>query len=399
MHPTCDGDGMKPTSQEGKSATRRRHAPGGRKPTMLYRGLFEFSEVSLWEEDASEVRAYLEGLKRSGINDIRTYLDYHPEEVAKCAAMVKVMAVNSATLDLYEASNPDELISNLDKVLGEESYELLKRILIAIAEGQTEFEADALNRTLKGRKKHFLMRWKVAPGFENTYERVWIEMTDLTEHEHFARELDDTDRRYKMLAEYVNDVIWTMDMGLEFTFVSPSVERALGYTVEEMLGLPYHQLLTPASLEVAMAAIAEELAPEAMRKRDPRRSRVLELEFIRKNGSRMWGELNISFMLDRDNLPSGLIGVVRDITDRCLAKAELERKEAEERLQDSEAGYRAIFEMANDGILIHDADTGRILDVNNRTCELFGYSRKQMLDLDIGAISGGGKVRLRRTMP
>lgn len=316
---------MKSTTDEATGVDVSRAAGDTSAPPGLYRGLFEHSPVSLWEEDASEVKAYLDGLKDSGADDIRTYLDYHPEEVAKCASMVKVLAVNAATVALFEAENPAALLANLDKVLCEESYDALKQTLIAIAEGSTRFEGGAFNRTLTGKKKHFLMRWSVAPGYEDTYERVWISMLDLTEHELFAKELDDTGKRYRMFAEYVNDVIWTMDTGLNFTFVSPSVEKTLGYSPEEIMTKQMGELLTPSSLEVAMAAVAQELAPEAMRNRDPRRSRVLELEFITSNSSTLWGELNMSFMLDEDSIPTGIVGVIRDITDRRVAGEALER--------------------------------------------------------------------------
>ena len=540
---------MNPTTDEAQGAS---HACATKVPASedLYRGLFEASPVSLWEEDASDVKKYLDDLKQSGAGDIRTFLDYHPEEVAKCAGMVRVLAVNTATADLYEAEDAAAMLANLDKVLCEESYDVLKQILIAIAEGQTRFEGDAFNRTLTGKKKHLLMRWSVAPGFEDTYERVWISMVDLTEHEQFAKELDDTGKRYRMFAEYLNDVVWTMDMGLSFTFVSPSVEKTLGYTADELMNKQFEELLTPASLEVATAAVAEELAPEAMRKRDPRRSRVLELEFVTKSGSNLWGELNISFMLDKDNMPTGIVGVIRDITDRHFAreamerswqaqnvlndllqislednprdamleqmlsrivevpwfgaeatggillkeadadllvrKAEsglseelvnacerrrvgecfcgaaaasgqivfragdggeearpcqpqgarsqycvpfasggnllgvlnlyldpnhtcsekemkflsaiggvlassLERKQAMETLRKSEASYRAVFDNASDSIFIHDAETGRILDVNRKTCEVFGYTHDQMLTLNVGDISAEGE--------
>jgi PAS domain S-box-containing protein len=541
---------MKPTPDEAEGGGGSTATLAPSRAEDLYKGLFEATPVSLWEEDASEVKKYLEDLKSSGAGDIRTYLDYHPEEVAKCAGMVRVIAVNAATADLYEAEDAAALLANLDKVLCEESYDALKQILVAIAEGEASFETDVMNRTLAGKKKHLMMRWSVAPGYEGTYERVWISMVDLTEHELFAKELYDTGKRYRMFAEYVKDVIWTMDMGLNFTFISPSVERTLGYEPEEIMSMQFHDLLTPASLEVATAAVAEELAPDAMRNRDPRRSRALELEFATKNGSSLWGEVNISFMLDSENVPTGIVGVIRDITDRHLAGEALERswqaqkvindllqtslediprdemlelmltrlvevpwfesgakgaillmeeasdtlvlraqsglagdrvnacekrrlgdcfcggaaasgqimyragssgpdgrpcqveeahsqycvpltssgnilgvlnlfldpahacsekemeflsavgrvlasslarKRTNDNLRRSEASYRAIFDKASDGIFVHDPLTGRILDVNRKASEMFGYRRDRMLSLDVGAISADGE--------
>jgi len=66
-----------------------------------------------------------------------------------------------------------------------------------------------------------------------------------------------------------------------------------------------------------------------------------------------------------------------------------ERKWMEEKLRESEANYRTIFNEANDAILLHDLHTGTILDVNQRMCEMFGYTRDEALTLNVGTISSG----------
>jgi len=66
-----------------------------------------------------------------------------------------------------------------------------------------------------------------------------------------------------------------------------------------------------------------------------------------------------------------------------------ERKWMEERLHESEANYLTIFDEANDAIFVHDQDTGNILDVNKRMCQMFGYTQEEALNLNFGAISSG----------
>src|SRR4030043_2338068 len=55
------------------------------------------------------------------------------------------------------------------------------------------------------------------------------------------------------------------------------------------------------------------------------------------------------------------------------------RKEAEEMLRNSEISYRRLFETAQDGILLLDADTGQITNVNPYLIEMLGYSHNEFL--------------------
>ncbi|MBK6276942.1 MAG: PAS domain S-box protein [Gammaproteobacteria bacterium] len=71
------------------------------------------------------------------------------------------------------------------------------------------------------------------------------------------------------------------------------------------------------------------------------------------------------------------------------AAAELERIRADAALREAEASYRAIFEAAEDPIFVHDWDSGAILDVNNKACEVYGFPRQELLRLSVGAISAG----------
>ncbi len=64
---------------------------------------------------------------------------------------------------------------------------------------------------------------------------------------------------------------------------------------------------------------------------------------------------------------------------------------AEAALERSETSYRAIFESAEDCIFVHDWDTGAIVDVNPTACRTYGWSREEMLRLDVG------DVQLERT--
>ncbi len=73
--------------------------------------------------------------------------------------------------------------------------------------------------------------------------------------------------------------------------------------------------------------------------------------------------------------------LVRDIT---------ERKAAEDALRESEANYRGIFEGVQDAIMVQGLDR-QILDVNQRACEMYGYTREQLLALTIADLVPPGR--------
>ena len=88
------------------------------------------------------------------------------------------------------------------------------------------------------------------------------------------------------------------------------------------------------------------------------------------------------------------------------AGAELEQLRAVDALRQSEASYRAIFESAEDAILIHDWDTGEVIDANPKACETFGYGREELRRIPVGGLSSGvapftpeqarGRIRLAK---
>jgi diguanylate cyclase (GGDEF)-like protein/PAS domain S-box-containing protein len=151
---------------------------------------------------------------------------------------------------------------------------------------------------------------------------------DITQRKQAEEALDESERRYRLLAENTSDLIWTMDLSLRYTYMSPAVTRMRGYSVEEIVGTTVQETMTPASLEVARKALTEELALERDGGADPNRSRKLELEMYCKDGSTIWTEMNMTFLRDADDRPIGILGVTRDISERKQAEAALRTKDS-----------------------------------------------------------------------
>ena len=131
------------------------------------------------------------------------------------------------------------------------------------------------------------------------------------------------EEQYRLLAEQVNDVIWSADLHWNWSYVSPSVKRFCGFSVEEAMQLPIDTVVTPSSLQLTREhvgrAIAEALDnPGAMGK-----PLVLELEHKCKDGSTVWAEVNATLVPGEDGRPVRWVGVTRDITARREIESQL----------------------------------------------------------------------------
>ena len=139
--------------------------------------------------------------------------------------------------------------------------------------------------------------------------------------------LRDSEIRFRLLAENATDVIWTMTLGGAFTYVSPSVERLTGFSVEEVLNMTLEEYLTPGSLEKVQALIARELAGGSVNRKDPIN---MEVQQHTKSGEIIDVEVSSNWILDEEGHPIGVRGATRDI--RARKKAERERNELEAQL-------------------------------------------------------------------
>ncbi len=137
------------------------------------------------------------------------------------------------------------------------------------------------------------------------------------------------EQRYRLLADNVSDVIWSVDLGMSFTYVSPSAVKLHQWSAEEWLSLQVKDVVTPESFKQLSRALSEELARDGLPGVDPNRSRVMEIQECRKDGSQFWAELRAAFIRDEEGRPVGIMGVTRDISERRQAEAEKQKLEAQ----------------------------------------------------------------------
>ena len=183
------------------------------------------------------------------------------------------------------------------------------------------------------------------------------------EREKAVQALAESERGYRLLAENASDVIWTMDVNFQITYVSPSIQRLRGCRPEEALTEKMEDLLTPASLQVVRKVFPEERAMERSGRKDHFPTQTLELELKRKDGTTVWTESKISLVRDSGGRIVEIIGVTRDISER--KRAENEKASLEEQFRHSQK-MEAIGRLA--GGIAHDFNN--LLTVINTVSQL-----------------------------
>lgn len=172
------------------------------------------------------------------------------------------------------------------------------------------------------------------------------------------------DRRLRALVEHSFDVITLMRPDATIEYVSPSIERVLGYTPDQFIGLNGFELVHPEDIEEVRRRFGAVLE-------QPRGSQAIEARLRHKGGSWLWVESRVTNLLD-DPAVRAVVTNFRDVTEWKLAREELKRREE---LAD-------FIENAAIGLHWVGPD-GTILWANQAELDLLGYSREEYIGRNI----------------
>lgn len=173
--------------------------------------------------------------------------------------------------------------------------------------------------------------------------------------------MQDAEKMFRRIAETAQEGIWITDSNHLTTYVNNKIVEMLGYDRGEILGQPFTVFLDKEFSELAMKSMQGNPS-----------SRQADAKFHCKNGTEIWGVVSFTHFYTEQGEYTGALAMVIDVTERKLT---------EERLRESEEKYHKLFDLVADAIILIENKNGQIIEVNEASISLYGYSREELLTM------------------
>jgi PAS domain S-box-containing protein len=199
------------------------------------------------------------------------------------------------------------------------------------------------------------------PPYEDLERRIRELEEELIRNKRAERALQESEERFRSLAETTSDWIWEVDRNGCYTYTSPKIFDLLGYDPTEVIGkkpFDFMPLYEKEQIGRVFIGITESHRPFSH----------LENVNLHKDGREIVLETSGVPVFDKGGNYSGYRGIDRDISQRKLA---------EKALRESEERYRTLFDNANDAIFILKDD--QFMECNAWALKIYGCTREQII--------------------
>jgi PAS domain S-box-containing protein len=251
-----------------------------------------------------------------------------------------------------------------DKVNAKKTYEVFKGIY-ETGDPIRAREAEYIRKDgTKGTYELSVSLFKDAQGKPIGFRGI---SRDVSERKEMEEALRQSEERYRTILESIEDGYAEFDPKGNITFFNDALPKMLGYPADELKNLTYknREYMEKEDAEKVYQTFTEVYATG-------KPIRGFQYRIITQDGTKRYLEGYIALKKDAGGQPVGFQGLARDIT---------ERKQAEEKLRQSEERYRGI--LANMQEAYYETDlAGHFTFVNDATCRHLGYSKEELIGAD-----------------
>lgn len=315
--------------------------------------------IIIFSEDITE-RKLMQDKLHENEELMRLFVEHAPASLAMFDKDIRYLSVSNRWLSDLGMEGQDIIgMSHYDTIpdIDDEIKNLHQRALQGEVIVREEDYFETPNKG--GQWIHWETRpWKTSEG---KIGGIVIFAENVTERKHAQEKIRHNEAKYRSLFEQSNDAIFLNRTDGTIVDVNEKACEMFGYSKEELKKKTIVDLLAPDHISFGEAGM-----------QDFRDKGVASLytQYQKANGEVFDAEVNAKIIDMEEKLAQGII---RDVSDR---------KQAEEKIIRSEMRYRALFEKSNDAVLLHDL-TGKILDINDKACTMFGYSKEEFMKLNI----------------
>ena len=186
---------------------------------------------------------------------------------------------------------------------------------------------------------------------------------DVTERKRSEEALRESEARFHAIFNLAAVGIAQVGLKGEWLLINQKLSDILGYSVEELKNMTLQQISHPDDITPHLAHIRRLLGGEVP-------TYAMEKRYIRKGGSILWVNLNVTLVRDQSGEPAYFIAIVEDIS---------KRKRAEQELLESEEKFYKVFSLAPIGLTISTLADGRFIEINEAGERLSGYPRDEVI--------------------
>ena len=253
------------------------------------------------------------------------------------------------------------------------SYEKAnEKLAIAIDNGSHRFEW----YHMRADRENFLVEVSLTIVTVDNQQIIQAVLRDITMQKKAEEEKFETEKKLKAIINHRFQLTGLLDSTGKLLMANENVYKLVGVDSSEITGKYLWQLPHWSHSENLQVDI-QNAVQEVKKRENPIN---FETTHVDTNGDLRYIEFALTPVQDDKGNLKYIVPEGKDIT---------EKKQAEIRLVQSERNYREIYNSSSDAIIIHDAKTGKIIDVNQTMLEMFGFSYQEALQLEMGNISSG----------